>query len=117
MKKTWTPYAATALAVFALGAGIRGWEGLAQGTAQLPPELNNAYIRDLAAKARAEGGVINTYGMPNDWANYGKSSPSSSASSVSASRTLTWGVPWFWPECVKRRPVRTTSPTSSLPLP
>ncbi|GIW35221.1 ABC transporter substrate-binding protein [Meiothermus sp.] len=72
MKKTWTRYAATALAVFALGAGIRGWEGLAQGTAQLPPELNNAYIRDLAAKARAEGGVINTYGMPNDWANYGE---------------------------------------------
>ncbi|MBW6395894.1 extracellular solute-binding protein [Thermus sp. PS18] len=44
---------------------------LAQAGAQLPPELDTPYIRDLAQKARAEGGVINSYGMPNDWANYG----------------------------------------------
>ncbi len=67
---------AKVLAVFlvlsALGIGLKGLGSLAQGGAQLPPELNNAYIRDLAAKARAEGGVINSYGMPNDWANYGE---------------------------------------------
>jgi putative spermidine/putrescine transport system substrate-binding protein len=37
----------------------------------LPPSLNTPYIRELAAKARAEGGVIYTYGMPSNWANYG----------------------------------------------
>ncbi|MFN4074092.1 MAG: hypothetical protein ACK4G4_11870, partial [Thermus sp.] len=57
---------ALVLATLALRGGA-----LAQGGAQLPPELDNAYIRDLAQKARAEGGVINSYGMPNDWANYG----------------------------------------------
>ncbi len=33
--------------------------------------MDNAYIRDLMAKAKAEGGVINSHGMPKDWANYG----------------------------------------------
>lgn len=47
------------------------WGRLADAQSGLPPELDTPYIRDLAAKARAEGGVINTYGMPNDWANYG----------------------------------------------
>jgi putative spermidine/putrescine transport system substrate-binding protein len=54
-----------------LALSLRGLPALAQVGTQLPPELNNAYIRDLAQKARAEGGVINSYGMPNDWANYG----------------------------------------------
>ncbi len=31
-----------------------------------------AYLQELAQKARAEGGVIYTYGMPETWANYGE---------------------------------------------
>jgi putative spermidine/putrescine transport system substrate-binding protein len=42
---------------------------LAQG--QLPQELNTPYIQELARKAKAEGALLLTYGMPNDWANYG----------------------------------------------
>ncbi|MCS7286873.1 MAG: extracellular solute-binding protein [Anaerolineae bacterium] len=29
------------------------------------------FMEELAAKAKAEGGIINTYGMPETWANYG----------------------------------------------
>lgn len=64
-------YGLGALALLALTFGLKDLGALAQGGASLPPELDTAYIRDLAAKARAEGGVINSYGMPNDWANYG----------------------------------------------
>ena len=31
-----------------------------------------AYMQELAEKAKAEGGVIFTYGMPETWANYGE---------------------------------------------
>lgn len=31
-----------------------------------------AYVKELAQRARTEGGVINTYGMPETWANYGE---------------------------------------------
>lgn len=31
-----------------------------------------AYLQELAQKAKAEGGVIYTYGMPEVWANYGE---------------------------------------------
>lgn len=59
----------------AVALALSAWvfqEGVqAQGGTRLPAELDTPYIRDLAQKARAEGGVINTYGMPNDWANYG----------------------------------------------
>ncbi|WP_279231332.1 extracellular solute-binding protein [Thermus altitudinis] len=57
-----------ALGILPLALKEGAW---AQAGAKLPPELDNAYIRDLAQKARAEGGVINSYGMPKDWANYG----------------------------------------------
>ncbi len=53
--------------LFGILAGILGL-----ALAQLPPELDTPYIKDLAAKARAEGGVIYSYGMPNIWANYGE---------------------------------------------
>ena len=65
-------YGLGTLALLALTLGLKSVGALAQGGASLPPELDNAYIRDLAAKARAEGGVIYSYGMPNDWANYGE---------------------------------------------
>ncbi|SMB98183.1 putative spermidine/putrescine transport system substrate-binding protein [Thermanaeromonas toyohensis ToBE] len=39
---------------------------------KLPPELDTPIIKELAQKAKAEGGVINSYGMPDTWANYGE---------------------------------------------
>lgn len=60
-------YAVLTMLLLVLGSGL-----FSVGQSNLPSEFNNPYIRDLAQKARAEGGVINTYGMPNDWANYGE---------------------------------------------
>ena len=68
--KVW--YGLLVWTLLALGLGFRELAGMVQGVIQFPPELDNAYIHDLAAKARAEGGVINSCGMPNDWAKYGE---------------------------------------------
>jgi putative spermidine/putrescine transport system substrate-binding protein len=55
--------------VVTMAASVASGSLWAQGT--LPAELDTPVVRDLARKAAAEGGVINSYGMPAEWANYG----------------------------------------------
>lgn len=52
-------------------AAPAGGEQAGQEAAAPAPAAEGDFLAELAAKAKAEGGVINTYGMPETWANYG----------------------------------------------
>ncbi len=110
-------YGLGALALVALAFGLKSVGAVAQGGASLPLEVDNAYIRNLAAKARAEGGVIRSYGMPNDWANYGEIFAEFQRLFGIRQQDIDMGSAVVRAGCGRRRPARTTSPTSSPPSP